>query len=95
VDTATDGADGLRIALGGGHDIIFTDIRMPGLGGREFFETLRTQAPAIAARVVFATGDTVADDTLAFLRSTGRPVLTKPFRLAELRVTLATALAAR
>jgi CheY-like chemotaxis protein len=95
VDVAADGADGLRSALSGGHDIIFTDVRMPGIGGREFYESLKAQAPQLAARVVFATGDTVADDTLSFLKSTGRPVLTKPFRLAELRVTLATALAAR
>jgi two-component system, NtrC family, sensor kinase len=95
VDVATDGAEGLRYALRGDHDIIFTDVRMPGVGGKEFYESLRSQAPALAARVVFATGDTVADDTLAFLKSTGRPVLNKPFRLAELRVTLATALASR
>lgn len=95
VDVAADGAEGLRSALSGGHDIIFTDVRMPGVGGRELYESLKAQAPKLAARVVFATGDTVADDTLSFLKSTGRPVLTKPFRLAELRVTLDTALAAR
>ncbi|MGD0483535.1 MAG: ATP-binding protein, partial [Gemmatimonadales bacterium] len=94
VETAADGAEGLRRALEGGHDLIFTDVRMPGVGGREIFETLRAQAPAVAARVVFATGDTVAGDTLAFLKATGRPVLTKPFKLAELRTTLAAALAA-
>jgi two-component system NtrC family sensor kinase len=94
VETAADGADGLRRALEGRHDLIFTDVRMPGVGGREIFETLRARAPAIAARVVFATGDTVAGDTLAFLESTGRPILTKPFKLAELRTTLAAALTA-
>jgi len=72
--------------------VIFTDVRMPGVGGREIFETLRARAPAVAARVIFATGDTVAGDTLAFLEGTGRPVLTKPFKLAELRTTLAAAL---
>ena len=94
VETAADGAEGLRRALEGGHDLIFTDVRMPGLGGREFYETLRSRAPEIAARVVFATGDTVAGDTLTFLARTGRPVLTKPFKLAELRATLAAALTA-
>jgi signal transduction histidine kinase/CheY-like chemotaxis protein len=93
VQTARDGAEGLRLALEGNHDLVFTDVRMPGAGGREFYETLRERAPAVAARVVFATGDTVADDTLAFLAATGRPVLTKPFKLAELRATLAAALA--
>jgi PAS domain S-box-containing protein len=95
VRCAADGAEGLRLALAGAYDLIFTDVRMPGLGGRELYETLRSRAPAIAARVVFATGDTVAGDTLSFLEATGRPVLTKPFKLAELRATLATALRAR
>ncbi len=94
VRTTPDGAEGLRIALEGVHDLVFTDVRMPGVGGREIYETLRQRAPAMADRVVFATGDTVAGDTLAFLAATGRPVLTKPFKLAELRATLATALAA-
>lgn len=93
VEVASDGEDGLKRALAGGYDIIFTDIRMPGLGGRELFETLRAKAPEAAARVVFATGDTVAGDTLAFLERSGRPILLKPFKLAELRATLASALA--
>jgi CheY-like chemotaxis protein len=94
VETSVDGAEGLRRALAGGYDLIFTDVRMPGLGGRELYETLRARAPAVAARVVFATGDTVAGETLTFLAATGRPVLTKPFKLAELRATLAAALTA-
>jgi len=95
VDVASDGEDGLRRALAGGHDIIVTDIRMPGLSGRDLYETLRTQAPEAAARIIFATGDTVAGDTQAFLEGSGRPVLHKPFKLAELRTTLAAALGAR
>ena len=95
VRTTADGAEGLRLALEETHDLVFTDVRMPGIGGREIYETLRERAPAVADRVVFATGDSVAGDTLAFLASTGRPVLTKPFKLAELRATLAAALAAR
>ena len=92
VEVAADGQDGLQRALGGDYDLIFTDVRMPGLGGREFFETLRTRAPDAAARVVFATGDTISGDTLALLEQSGRPVLHKPFKLAELRATLAAAL---
>jgi two-component system copper resistance phosphate regulon response regulator CusR len=95
VEVAADGQDGLQLALGGDYDLIFTDVRMPGLGGREFFETLRTRAPDAAARVVFATGDTISGDTLALLEQSGRPVLHKPFKLAELRATLASALTAR
>jgi two-component system NtrC family sensor kinase len=94
VETAGDGAEALTLALAGGHDVIITDVRMPRLGGRELFERLVAGRPEIAARVVFSTGDTVRDDTLAFLEGSGRPFLHKPFKLAELRTVLAAALEA-
>ena len=92
VETATDGADALARALNEGFDLIITDVRMPRLGGREFYERLRGEQPEVARRIVFATGDTVRDDTMAFIERTGRPFLHKPFKLAELRSTLASAL---
>jgi len=92
VETAGDGGEGLRRALEGQFDLIITDVRMPRLGGREFFERLRAERPDVASRVVFATGDTVRDDTQAFLEQSGRPFLHKPFKLAELRSTLDQAL---
>ena len=92
VETAADGVEALTIALGGAHDVIITDVRMPKLSGREFYERLSAERPEVAARVVFSTGDTVRDDTMAFLERSGRPFLHKPFKLAELRSTLAAAL---
>ncbi|MFI5279168.1 MAG: ATP-binding protein [Gemmatimonadales bacterium] len=92
VETAGDGVEALAIALGGEHDVIITDVRMPKLGGREFFERLSGERPDVAARVVFSTGDTVRDDTMAFLERSGRPFLHKPFKLAELRSMLSAAL---
>jgi two-component system NtrC family sensor kinase len=92
VETAADGVEALTIALGGAHDVIITDVRMPKLGGREFYERLSAERPEIAARVVFSTGDSVRDDTMAFLERSGRPFLHKPFKLAELRSTLSAAL---
>ena len=92
VDVAGDGAEAMARALDGRYDLIITDVRMPNMGGRELFERLRDDAPEVAARVVFSTGDTVRDDTLAFLEHAGRPVLHKPFKLAELRQVLAATL---
>jgi two-component system NtrC family sensor kinase len=92
VDTAADGEEALRRAIAGDHDIIISDVRMPTLSGREFYERLREEAPDKAERVVFATGDSVRDDTLEFLRRSGQPHLDKPFKLAELRRTLSAAL---
>src|SRR4029077_3095085 len=58
VETAGDGAEALTLATQGAYDVIITDVRMPRLGGREFYERLASDHPEIAARVVFSTGDT-------------------------------------
>jgi CheY-like chemotaxis protein len=92
VETAGDGLEGFDRAIAGGFDLVITDVRMPRLSGRDFFERLRQEHPAVAGRVVFATGDTVRDDTMAFLEGTGRPFLHKPFKLAELRSAVDAAL---
>jgi CheY-like chemotaxis protein len=93
VDVASDGRDALARALAGCYDLIVTDVRMPKLGGRELYEQLHRDAPEVAKRVVFFTGDTVRDDTMAFLEQSGRPFLRKPFKHAELRSAVTTALA--
>jgi two-component system NtrC family sensor kinase len=85
VESALDGVLGLELAGEGGFDLIISDLRMPRLGGQEFYEQLRSKNPAIAEQVVFSTGDTLRGDTLTFLEREGRPYLNKPFSLAELR----------
>jgi two-component system NtrC family sensor kinase len=70
------------------YDLIICDLRMPQMGGREIYERLTREHPAAAAKVIFATGDTVRGDTLRFLEGLGRPFLRKPFTLAELRRVL-------
>jgi two-component system NtrC family sensor kinase len=89
VDVASDGQTGLDRAAQGDFDLIISDLRMPRLNGREFFEELGRRNPEAAARMVFSTGDTVHGDTLAFLERQAHPYLHKPFSLAELRQLLA------
>jgi two-component system NtrC family sensor kinase len=85
VVTETDGHTGLERAVSEPFDLIISDLRMPRLGGREFYQALMERAPAAARRVAFSTGDTVRGNTLDFLESSGRRCLQKPFSLAELR----------
>jgi two-component system NtrC family sensor kinase len=91
VAVAQDGDEGLEAATSGDFDLVITDLRMPRLSGREFFETLRRRNPPMASRIYFSTGDTVRGDTLAFLEMLERPYLHKPFSLSELRALLAAA----
>jgi CheY-like chemotaxis protein/anti-sigma regulatory factor (Ser/Thr protein kinase) len=86
---ASDGKEALTRATNEQFDLIISDLRMPRLGGREFYEELLIQNPDMAARLVFSTGDTVRGDTLTFLETLDRPYLHKPFSLAELRTLLA------
>jgi two-component system NtrC family sensor kinase len=85
---ASDGAEALAVAADDTFDLVISDLRMPRLSGREFYEELARRRPELAARLVFSTGDTVRGDTLAFLESLDRPYLHKPFSLAELRSLL-------
>ena len=91
VVTAGDGAAALETARQQPWDVIVTDLRMPRVSGRDFYEALASEHPELARRVVFSTGDTVRGDTLAFLERQGRPVLHKPFSLGDLRSALAVA----
>jgi len=88
VETAGDGEGGLERAVAESFDLIISDLRMPRMGGREFYEALRRRHPEVANRVAFSTGDTVRGDTLEFLATQGRPCLQKPFSLTELRALL-------
>lgn len=54
VDTAEDGPQGLERAEATRYDVIFTDIRMPGINGLEVFKKLRQISPK--SRVIMMTG---------------------------------------
>jgi len=79
-----DGADALRALAERDFDVIISDVRMPGMSGREFLERLRRERPALVARLLFSTGDTFAPETAALIKESGVPTVTKPFDFAEL-----------
>jgi CheY-like chemotaxis protein len=73
-------------------DVITVDLRLSGLSGVALFERLERDLPALAARVIFITGDIGDAETETFLARTGRPTLRKPFRVKALIASLATLL---
>jgi PAS domain S-box-containing protein len=79
-----DGAEALRVLRQRGFDVIISDVRMPGMSGREFLERLRRDWPHLVSRLVFSTGDTFATDTAALLKQSGVPTVTKPYDLTAL-----------
>jgi len=91
VTVASDGREAMHIITNESFDVIITDLRMPRVGGKEFFEILAQRRPEAAQQVVFCTGDTVDTDTLSFLENVNRPHIKKPFSLGELRAVLSEA----
>src|SRR5205814_7824609 len=80
----SDGAEALRVLQQRNFDVIISDVRMPGMSGREFLEQLGQDRPDLVPRVVLSTGDTFAPDTAALLKQPGVPTVTKPFDFAML-----------
>ncbi len=63
---------------------IVTDILMPFLEGRRFYDELASERPEMTERVVFVTGWSDDKQVRAIAERTGRPVLRKPVRAQEL-----------
>ena len=85
VDVARDGAEALRMIHLDDFDAVLLDMKMPGLGGPEVFNCIKSLRPEIAARVLFMTGDVASSDTKEFIESTDSVLLSKPFNLDDLR----------
>lgn len=84
--TARDGAEALRIVLGGERvDAIICDIGMPKLDGPAFFSELFELRPQMMPRVVFCTGGQPNEKTQRFLERLQAPLLYKPVAVQELR----------
>jgi PAS domain S-box-containing protein len=79
VQAVSDGKAGLDKLAKNAYDLIFTDLKMPGMSGRELYQAIKKQHPNSAEKVVFITGDVMTAKTRDFLVSTGRPYLVKPF----------------
>ncbi|HQU47911.1 MAG TPA: PAS domain S-box protein [Casimicrobiaceae bacterium] len=89
VVTAASGSEALDRLADEAFDVILTDVRMPGLDGRALYEEIVRRWPGRARNVVFVTGDTLATSLREFVRSTGQPVIEKPFLPGEVRRVVA------
>jgi PAS domain S-box-containing protein len=83
-----DGSEALEVLRNRDFDVIVSDVRMPGMNGREFLERLREDRPELVSRLIFSTGDTFAAETAALLRDSGVPSLIKPFDFERLEAVL-------
>lgn len=81
VTTCQDGKSALELAADQPFDLVFLDIRMPGMGGLEVLKKLRGQLPQ--ATFVMITGFAKDDVIDQALQSGAAACLCKPFSLSQ------------
>lgn len=85
VDRAVDGHEASGKLKEGAYDLIFLDIKMPLMNGKEFYFKIKEYAPDLAKRVVFLTADIASQETFHFIQATGNLQLQKPFTIKEVK----------
>ena len=85
-DNATDGQDGLMMAVGGQHDVLVVDRMLPGIDGIGLVRTLR--GAGVKAPVLFLTALRGVGDRVQGLEAGGDDYMVKPFAFSELLARL-------
>lgn len=79
VHVASSGAAALHWLENNPCDLLFTDMRMPGMDGITLWRTLRERHPGLAGHMALITGDTLSANIAPLIAETGLPCLEKPF----------------
>ena len=82
VQAEADGQAGLEAARAGGFDVLILDLMLPGLGGLEIIEALRSEGDEVP--ILCLTARDTLEDKVNGLRAGADDYLVKPFELREL-----------
>ena len=82
VDTATDGGQGLSLALSGNYDLILLDVMLPTLDGFSVCDKIREQDTE--QPIIMLTARTSEEDIIAGLSLGADDYIAKPFSIREL-----------
>ncbi|HSW07981.1 hybrid sensor histidine kinase/response regulator [Aquabacterium sp.] len=93
VAVAESGAVALELLDTARFDAIVSDLRMPDMDGAALRREIQRLHPALAARLMFITGDTLSPGARDFLDATACPRLDKPFGKADLLTAVSALLA--
>jgi two-component system nitrogen regulation response regulator GlnG len=93
VTSVADGAAALREVEGQPYDLLFVDVRMPGLDGLALLERVRAARPD--AQVVVMTAHGTMETAISAMQRGAYDYLTKPFDLDEALLVAERALSAR
>ncbi|GAB3022092.1 ATP-binding protein [Spirosoma pulveris] len=92
---ASDGLQGIEMALANVPDLIVSDVMMPGLDGYELTQRLKTHDRTSHIPLILLTSRSAADSRLKGLQAGADEYLSKPFSLAELSLRIGNSLQTR
>ena len=93
VTACKDGETGLEAIRRNDFDLVLTDLKMPGIDGMEVLRQLHADQPDVP--VIMITGHATLDSAVEAMKAGAHHYLAKPFRLAEAREVVRSALEMR
>jgi DNA-binding NtrC family response regulator len=85
VDVAGDGAQGLEALRQQSYSVIISDIKMPNVGGFEFWAGSESVRPGSGSRFIFTTGYLDILSTTEYSAVGNRPCIEKPAKLEDIQ----------
>ena len=82
VEVAADGISGLHLALNESFDVAIVDLMLPGLGGLDIIDRVRSDN--LELPIIILSAKRSVDERILGLRKGGDDYLTKPFSFSEL-----------
>jgi DNA-binding NtrC family response regulator len=93
VTACKNGESGLEALKHGDFDLVLTDLKMPGIDGMEVLRQVQASEPDVP--VIMITGHATLDSAVEAMKAGAHHYLAKPFRLAEAREVVRSALEMR
>ncbi len=85
VDAVSEGQKALELLGNSDYDIIISDMKMPGMSGKQFYLEAKKLRPRTSGKIIFMSGDTASKETQDFLKETGNQYVQKPFTVQMLK----------
>ncbi len=84
VEAVSNGEEAIKLIETRKFDVVISDIKMPGISGKDLYLYVQKHHPEIAETIIFMTGDVLSKDTQLFLQVTGNRFIEKPFDVDDL-----------
>ena len=88
IDIVSNGAAAIANLARRSYDLILSDTKMPVMDGLALHHEVERHFPSLRGKIIFVTGDVLDAEKQRLLEATGAPVVTKPFRLGDIRTAV-------